>query len=387
MARKQFLSFLLIFSLLISYASALAEADDDDDWDDNVDDAWEMEHPLHSGDYAYALLDDGTVEITSYGGADTEIVIPDTLDGKPVTAIGERAFYYSLSLTSVTIPDSVTHISQKAFSCCFQLTSITLPSGLTAIESGTFDLCKSLTTIDIPDSVAAIADDAFIGCKALQSFTLSPNHPYFFLADDALCRTADSTFLLYPNAREPRTYRIPDGITAISAYAFYDCDLLESVVVPDSVTQLPARAFFRLFGACFRLPARFADRNRHCGVLRLFRADGHPHSCRHHGNHQPYVFRLHFPRDSRNPGFRDQNRRLCFLWLHFADFDCHPRFRHGHRQRCVLELHRPDPHRHAGFLRRRVRENQQHPLHLPRRQRLAEQLIHPTQKGGRPHTG
>ena len=92
MARKQFLSFLLIFSLLISCASALAEADDDDDWDDNVDDAWEMEHPLHSGDYAYALLDDGTVEITSYGGADTEIVIPDTLDGKPVTAIGELAF-------------------------------------------------------------------------------------------------------------------------------------------------------------------------------------------------------------------------------------------------------------------------------------------------------
>lgn len=201
MTRKQFLSFLLIFSLLFACASALAEADDDDDWDDDVDDAWEMEHPLRSGDYAYALLDDGTVEITSYGGDDAEIVIPDTLDDKPVTAIGERAFYYSLSLTAVTIPDSVTHISQKAFSCCFQLTSITLPSGLTAIESGTFDLCKFLTTTAISDSVAAIADDAFIGCKALHSFTLSPIHPYFFLADGALCRTADSTLLL------PRTYR------------------------------------------------------------------------------------------------------------------------------------------------------------------------------------
>ena len=140
MARKQFLSFLLIFSLLISCASALAEADDDDDWDDNVDDAWEMEHPLHSGDYAYALLDDGTVEITSYGGADTEIVIPDTLDGKPVTAIGELAFHFSLSLTSVTIPDSVTCISKRAFSCCYNLMSIALPSGLTAIEPGTFEL-------------------------------------------------------------------------------------------------------------------------------------------------------------------------------------------------------------------------------------------------------
>ena len=39
MARKQFLSFLLIFSLLFSCASALAEADDDDDWDAKVDDA------------------------------------------------------------------------------------------------------------------------------------------------------------------------------------------------------------------------------------------------------------------------------------------------------------------------------------------------------------
>ena len=64
------------------------------------------------------------------------------------------------------------------------------------------------------------------------------------MADDALCRTADSTLLLYPNARENRTYRIPDGIAAISAYAFYDCDLLESVVIPDSITQIPERAFY-----------------------------------------------------------------------------------------------------------------------------------------------
>ena len=168
----------------------------------------------------------------------------DTLDGKPVTAIGERAFYYSLSLTSVTIHDSVTCISKRAFSCCYNLMSIALPSGLTAIEPGTFELCNSLTSIAIPDSITTIAEDAFVSCKALQSFTLSPNHPYFFLADGALCRTAGNTLLFYPNARENRTYRIPDGIAAISAYAFYDCDLLESVVIPDSITQIPERAFY-----------------------------------------------------------------------------------------------------------------------------------------------
>ena len=285
MARKQFLSFLLIFSLLISCASALAEADDDDDWDDNVDDAWEMEHPLRSGDYAYAPLDDGMVKITSYGGADTEIVIPDTLDGKPVTAIGELAFHFSLSLTSVTIPDSVTCISKRAFSCCYNLMSIALPSGLTAIEPGTFELCNSLTSIAIPDSITTIAEDAFVSCKALQSFTLSPNHPYFFLADGALCRTVDNTLLFYPNARENRTYRIPDGIAAISAYAFYDCD-------PDSRTRI-----LWLFGACLRISARFADRNRHCSILLLRRADRHSPPRVHYGNQCWSVLRLFLPCD------------------------------------------------------------------------------------------
>ena len=49
--------------------------------------------------------------------------IPATLGGKPVTSIGEYAFYDCIGLKSVTIPDSVTSIGDYAFCYCSGLTS------------------------------------------------------------------------------------------------------------------------------------------------------------------------------------------------------------------------------------------------------------------------
>ena len=75
-----------------------------------------------SGDYEYALLDDGTIEITKYNGSADHLAIPATLDGKTVTDIGDDAFARCSSLTSVSIPNSVTAIGDYAFSDCPNLT-------------------------------------------------------------------------------------------------------------------------------------------------------------------------------------------------------------------------------------------------------------------------
>lgn len=58
-----------------------------------------------SGDYEYALLDDGTIEITKYNGIADHLAIPATLDGKTVTAIGDSAFSDCPNLT-LTVPRS-----------------------------------------------------------------------------------------------------------------------------------------------------------------------------------------------------------------------------------------------------------------------------------------
>ena len=105
------------------------------------------------------------------------LAIPLTYDGKPVTSIGDRAFWKCTNLTSVTIPDSVTRIGRSAFNSCSSLTSVTIPDSVTSIENGAFFGCSSLTSVTIPDNVTRIGRSAFNSCSSLTSITFEGNVP------------------------------------------------------------------------------------------------------------------------------------------------------------------------------------------------------------------
>ena len=108
MRNKWFVSLLMVVVMMCAcWTGAVAE---------------EVRKTFTSGAYSCVLLDDGTVEIERYYGSATDFVIADTIDGKKVTAIGEGAFRYYTSMTSVIIPDSVTAIGEKAFYECKSLT-------------------------------------------------------------------------------------------------------------------------------------------------------------------------------------------------------------------------------------------------------------------------
>ena len=91
---------------------------------------------------------------------------------KPITRIGEWAFYNRTRLTSVNIPDSVTTIGDRAFWECTSLTSVTIPDSVTTIGYGAFCDCSSLKSVTIPDSVTTIKTNAFWGCSSLTSVTI-----------------------------------------------------------------------------------------------------------------------------------------------------------------------------------------------------------------------
>ncbi len=122
-------------------------------------------------DYTFTT-NNGTITITWYTGPGGVVTIPDMFNGLPVTSIGDYAFGYRSSMTSITIPNSVISIGFRAFFGCPVLTSITIPNSVTNIGGEAFAGCSSLTNIMIPNSVTSIRQAAFSFCYSLTSVTI-----------------------------------------------------------------------------------------------------------------------------------------------------------------------------------------------------------------------
>lgn len=98
----------------------------------------------------------GGVEILSYLGDESEVVIPAEIGGERVLTIGEGAFRNS-PVTGVILPDGVRKIDWFCFYGCYRLESVTLPESLEKIEYGAFDLCGKGLTFSCPKNSYAEA--------------------------------------------------------------------------------------------------------------------------------------------------------------------------------------------------------------------------------------
>ena len=159
-----------------------------------------------------------------------EVVVPSIYNGKPVTSIGNYAFYNCDSLTSVTIPNSVTSIGNYAFYNCDSLTSVTIPNSVTSIGDRAFENCTSLTSVTIGGSVTSIGIYAFENCTSLASVTIPNSVTSISEGAFSYCNSLTSVI-------------IPNSVTSISGGAFADCTSLTSVVIPNSVTSIGSYAF------------------------------------------------------------------------------------------------------------------------------------------------
>ena len=166
---------------------------------------------LVEGMYTFLLNDDeASVTITDVNeNIAGQVVIPSTLRGYPVTAIGESAFGSCWNVTSVVIPKGVLKIGAGAFGR-LNIISAELPDGLITIGDDAFYECKKLKTINIPDTVTSIGGSAFTFCEKLTAIT------------------------------------IPDSVRTLGNYVFQGCHSITSITIPGSIKEIPFRAFCNL---------------------------------------------------------------------------------------------------------------------------------------------
>lgn len=188
---------------------------------------------LAYGDYEYSVSEN-EVTITGYTGSDSFLVIPAEIDGKSVTEIGISVFMNCKNLKTVEIPESVKRIGRQAFNYCESIESISLPKEIEEVDDYAFAGCKKLQTIILPEGLKAIGynflegtavtsltipstvekgDCAIRGAEKLESITFAEGMkriPGNFCNSDS-----DNTTLTY--------IEIPESVTAIGTYAFYNC--------------------------------------------------------------------------------------------------------------------------------------------------------------------
>ena len=137
--------------------------------------------------------------------------------------------------------NSVTSIGDNAFYGCSGLTSVTIPSSVTSIGSYAFDGCSSLTSITIPNSVTSIGKGAFQYCSSLTSIKVETGNPTYDSRDNCNAIIETATNMLIAGCMNTT---IPNSVTSIGNYAFYNCSSLTSITIPNSVTSIDKYAFF-----------------------------------------------------------------------------------------------------------------------------------------------
>lgn len=175
---------------------------------------------------------------------------------KTLKKIGKGAFSYNVLLKELIIPESVEEIGRSLLLFSMEVEKVRLPDNLEVMNDMLFAECKELKEVNIPSKVREIYGGIFYGClKAPASIAVLPE-TVEILDGDLYCAVPSiESVVVPPKVRIMRSafYGVhnlkkvtiqTDKLTEIGEYAFYNCDNLEDINIPDGVTRIGNSAFY-----------------------------------------------------------------------------------------------------------------------------------------------
>lgn len=226
----------------------------------------------------------------------------ESIDLSGVRVIGQYSLAVCTSLKEVTIPDSVEEIERNAFRGCSSLERVTIGRSVSFIAAYSFIACPSLKEVIVDDgnpnfvsvdgvvytkdmkelvlypsgkedeeyvlpaSVEEVRIGSLLCTRSIRRFSVEEGNPNFVSVDGVLYNT-ERTELIHCPISDIKEYTIPagvehiyddafscsnfesvvipEGVTSIGCYAFYNCTSLERVTLPKGLLWIDERGFYR----------------------------------------------------------------------------------------------------------------------------------------------
>lgn len=150
-----------------------------------------------------------------------------------LNSLGQNAFQSCEALTSIDIPDNVTTLATRTFYLCTTLENVTLPNQLESIGDFVFNECSALKKLDIPQNVTSIGGNAFNKCGELTTVNFLGQVPQL----NSIGKHA------FYECQKLADLTLPDRLTSIGKSAFYRCNALTSIRIPDNVVTIATKVF------------------------------------------------------------------------------------------------------------------------------------------------
>ena len=212
----------------------------------------------------------GEMEIIAYSGNAAKVIIPETINGKPVKYIRENAFHSNTAMVSVTLPSTLSYIGENAFQNCDNLLEVINKSALTITAGTTTNGRVAYNAKIVHDGESVVYelegyvffDDGnniylmkYMGTETELVLPLTCNEKAYRIYQYAFENNTDIQSVIISNGvtsigayafngcSNMTSITIGNAVTSIGNSAFEDCKSLTSVAIPDSVTSIGMRAF------------------------------------------------------------------------------------------------------------------------------------------------